>query len=480
MSFGGSVPASLSWSLLPLDGMTALMRSSGMLLFAASGNDGFVDVDREDCFITCWESAWHFPCENTGVTCVGALAHNSRNRAGYSNYGARDVDIFGPGTLWTSPDPGTTMPRVSNGTSEASPFVAGVAALVLAANPRLTANQVEDILFRTANTSSDSNVRRSVNAYRAVLEAIGGNEPPRLRVLSPSDGGFYSYGFLSNPPYLHAEATDREDGVPTVVWQSSINGQLGTGTFPSLGRELSPGRHVITVTATDRAGLVVTRTLNITLHNPPPRVSIREPRPGTNVIEGNALVFRADTFDPDGIGFKVPESGIAWSSSLSGAMGTGSRLPLVLLRGSHRVTVTATDAAGQSASAAIGVVIDPPPVNYNPPPVVSIEDIRNVTEFPTGFDGSGRAYTDFELRAFACDPEITPCQEVTNDARFAWFTNRTDLQAPFLMGGRAGRVRLYGDRFTRHQITVYVSDIGFGALEGTATMEAQIPDFGPQ
>jgi len=480
MSFSGSVPASLSWSVAEFDALTALIRSKGVLLFAASGNDGFVNVDRESCFITCWESAWHFPCENTGVTCVGALAHNSRNRASYSNYGAKDVDIFGPGTLWTSPDPTTTMPRVTSGTSEASPFVAGVAALVMAANPNLTADQVESILQRSATTSPDPNVGRYVNAYRAVLEAIGGNEPPRLKVLSPRDGGFYSYGFLSNPPFLQAEASDREDGAPTVTWLSSINGPLGTGTFPSLGRELSPGQHVITVTATDRAGVSVTQTLTITIHSPGPRVSIRAPTNGATAYEGNAIYFRADTFDPNGTGFKVAESGIAWSSNISGAMGTGSILPRALPRGGHLVTVTATNATGQSASASIVIQIFGAPANYNPPPSVTIDSVANVTFFPTGTDGSGRAYTEFDLQARACDPEFNPCQPVTNEARFAWFTNRSDLQDPFLLGGSSGRVRLYGDRFTVHQITVYVTDTNNGTEEGKATWETRIPDFGPR
>jgi hypothetical protein len=161
-------------------------------------------------------------------------------------------------------------------------------------------------------------------------------------------------------------------------------------------------------------------------------------------------------------------------------MGTGSRLPFALTRGTHRVTVTATDSAAQSATASITVLVYPPPVNYNPPPVVSIEYVQNVTDFPTGIDESGRAYTEFDLRAFACDPELSPCQEVTNDTRFAWYTNRSDLQGPFLMGGRAGRVRLYGTRFTVHQITVYVSDTNFGPEEGTATAQTQIPDFPPR
>ena len=66
-----------------------------------------------------------------------------------------------------------------SGTSMAGPFVAGVAALLLQANPTLSANQVKEILLETAYNdqfTEQAGVLRfgagKVNAYQAILRAL--------------------------------------------------------------------------------------------------------------------------------------------------------------------------------------------------------------------------------------------------------------------------------------------------------------------
>src|SRR5439155_21603918 len=87
MSFSGTIPfagtAFTNW----FDTLVRGVRMSGMVLFAAAGNDG-KNVDVVNCFFSaCWEAEYFWPCETPGVLCVGALGANSRGEAGFSNFG---------------------------------------------------------------------------------------------------------------------------------------------------------------------------------------------------------------------------------------------------------------------------------------------------------------------------------------------------------------------------------------------------------
>ena len=84
---------------------------------------------------------------NTNILSVGAIT-STGTRSPFSNYGSQ-LDVVAPGsnilsTTWYN---GTTS---LDGTSMATPHVAGVAALILSVNPCLTAQQVRDIIEQTA------------------------------------------------------------------------------------------------------------------------------------------------------------------------------------------------------------------------------------------------------------------------------------------------------------------------------------------
>ncbi len=68
--------------------------------------------------------------------------------ASFSNYGSKEVDLFAPGTEIYSTTPDNTY-KVLQGTSMASPVVAGCAALLRAYYPDLTAEQVKIILVKS-------------------------------------------------------------------------------------------------------------------------------------------------------------------------------------------------------------------------------------------------------------------------------------------------------------------------------------------
>ena len=106
----------------------ATIRANGGLLFWSAGND----------------SANLSGFDHAHVIVVGATDSNDQ-RAAFSAYGL-GVDLFAPGVLVYS----TTLGGESgsgSGTSFSSPLAAGVAGLLWAADPMMTPDQVEQLLF---------------------------------------------------------------------------------------------------------------------------------------------------------------------------------------------------------------------------------------------------------------------------------------------------------------------------------------------
>jgi len=157
----------------------------GVLLVHAAGNDG-VDVDRTPNYPT--------PTYLGGGRAanwleVGASTFRpNRLAATFSNYGRTTVDLFAPGQDIYSTVPGGRYERES-GTSMAAPTVSGVAALLMAYFPTLTAADVKRILLASATRfpnattplpgggppvpfSSLSASGGVVNAYAAVRQAL--------------------------------------------------------------------------------------------------------------------------------------------------------------------------------------------------------------------------------------------------------------------------------------------------------------------
>jgi len=131
--------------------------SMGVLMVHAAGNDGanvdttdnfptrkYLDGGRAERWIEVGASTWKGPPD---------LA------APFSNYGEQTVDVFAPGRSIYSTAPNDRYEE-SDGTSMAAPMVSGVAALMMAYYPDLSATQVRDILLETATSFADAEVTR--------------------------------------------------------------------------------------------------------------------------------------------------------------------------------------------------------------------------------------------------------------------------------------------------------------------------------
>ncbi len=395
MSYGIPVPWYLGWSVLPFELTTAAFRATGTLIFASAGNEG-KNVDYEGCTAFgqgCWERTWYTPCENAGVICVGGLAANSTFKASNSNYGGEQVDIFAPYTLWLGPDPEspTNTAQALNGTSFSSPFVAGVAALIWAANPNLGAGSVEDILLNTAHVNSDSRVKLHVNALAAVL-AVLGNVPPSIQVF----GGDVP---LNVSFTLNADVDDFEDTFPccTVTWSSDLDGALGSGrsiqhTFTTLGNR------TLTITATDSSGAATTVKVIVNVVNPVPEATITKPLASEQALRTVPFLLRGRATDANEPGGEVPCRQLTWTSSVPSDPFplSGCEVEVTFSsNGSRTLTLTATDAQGVSDTATTNLTVVDPPQNL--PPTVRVTSPANNAKV---FNGER-----LTLSSTATDPE---------------------------------------------------------------------------
>lgn len=375
MSYHWTVPAVFSASMLPFDFVTGMVRDSGVLIYASAGNDG-EDVDETDCFGACWEEEWWAPCENSGVTCVGGLSAGSLFKAASSNYGTDgQVEIYAPFTLLVGPDetPNSNIAQVKNGTSYSSPYVAGVAALIWAANPNLTGDQVHNLLFTHAGKNSpDKLVYRYVHAASAVHAALG-NVPPAIKIVKPTLGQQAGVGGL-NMTKFEAAVDDYDDGAACcdVTWTSTVDGVMGKGV--NLDFTFSkPGVRVITATAKDSDGATATDTLILKAVGDPPQVMIVKPTSGQTIYKGFDYVFNGDSIDYNEPLLKLPCNSMKWTSSNPAdpfpKIGCNPTVNFPTT-GARTITLTGTDSDGLKDTASVTIAVTNPPANS--PPIVTI------------------------------------------------------------------------------------------------------------
>jgi subtilisin family serine protease len=144
MSFGKSFSPEKMW----VDDAVKYAASKGVLMVHAAGNDAknldttfnyptpqLLDGTRPNNWITVGAS---------GDPKAGGLTAN------FSNYGKNEVDVFAPGVKIYATVPGGNTYRDLQGTSMASPVVAGLAAFILEYYPNLSAAQVKMVIEKSA------------------------------------------------------------------------------------------------------------------------------------------------------------------------------------------------------------------------------------------------------------------------------------------------------------------------------------------
>lgn len=263
----------------------------------------------------------------------------------YSNYGS-DSDtrlLAAPGETWTTSDSGTRAANNDSiydyvyGTSGAAAQLSGVVSLMLSANPKLSREEVHEILYRTGRVLSKVGGGR-IDAYRAVGMATGyrGSAVKLVALEIDAPATLAGIGKIELPAYATWSDGTRTRAYP--AWRA-LKGNVSftnAGIF-SYGTYQGSARVTVEATLTlDGVTVVATREIELV-----PNATVKLTIDGPDQVDLSLVpsaVYRARQTTLDG---KESVADVTWQAS-AGRIG---RSGMLFLSNPGQVTVTAVQGA---------------------------------------------------------------------------------------------------------------------------------------
>ena len=229
--------------------------ASGQIFLAAAGNGGADGIGDNNDVTPHYPSSYDVP----NIVAVAAT-DDTDTLASFSNFGATSVDLAAPGVGILSTLPGNRYGRF-NGTSMATPHVAGVAALIKSQNPALDDAQVKAQILQYADEKASLQGRVATGARLNALGALtqtADTTRPTVTAPRPAPGS----SIRDRTPTISATVNDADTNLQKADIQLFVDGNARPGFTYNVDTNrltyttptLSFARHTARIVATDEAG----------------------------------------------------------------------------------------------------------------------------------------------------------------------------------------------------------------------------------